>query len=80
MNKQTQDYISLKPIAERFKEIAAAISDDEIKSLIKDELRNQIRNQVEFGSVIGEMVEQWICDNPEFIIDTMKESIERRLK
>ena len=29
MTNQTQDYITLKPIAERFKEVAMSISDDE---------------------------------------------------
>ena len=38
MTNQTQDYITLKPIAERFKEVAMSISDDEIKSIIKEEL------------------------------------------
>ena len=35
MSRQVQDYITLKPIAERFKEVAMSISDDEIKALIK---------------------------------------------
>jgi len=42
---QTRDYITLKPIAERFKEVAATISDDKIKCLIKNELREQIMAQ-----------------------------------
>lgn len=44
MTKQTQDYITLKSIAERFKEVAATISDSEIASIIKEELREQIRS------------------------------------
>ena len=36
---QTENYIILKLIAERFNKIANSISDDEIKSLIKDEIR-----------------------------------------
>ena len=42
MDNQTQDYITLKPIAERFKEVAMTISNDEIKAIIKVELREQI--------------------------------------
>lgn len=34
MDNQTQDYITLKPIAERFKEVAMTISNDEIKRII----------------------------------------------
>ena len=44
LSKQTEDYIKLKPIADRFKEAAMSISDDEIKAIIKEELREQIRN------------------------------------
>jgi hypothetical protein len=82
MTKQTQDYISLKPIAERFKEVATSISDDEIKAIIKDELRTQIREQVEFGSVIGEWVdtiledEEWV----ELVRTCMKDSIISKFK
>jgi len=33
MKSQTENYIILKPIAERFNRIANSISDDEIRSL-----------------------------------------------
>lgn len=83
MTEQTQDYITLKPIAERFKEVAATISDDEIKSLIKEELREQIRTQVNFGSTIAQWVEDMLNDDEswvELVINCMKESIEKKFK
>lgn len=83
MTNQTQDYITLKPIAERFKEVAATISDDEIKSIIKDELREQIRTQVDFGSTIEQWVEDMLNDDEswvELVIDCMKESIKNKFK
>lgn len=83
MNNQTQDYITLKPIAERFKEVATTISDDEIKSLIKEELREQIRTQVDFGSTIAQWVEDMLNDDEswvELVIDCMKESIKNKFK
>lgn len=83
MTNQTQDYITLKPIAERFKEVAATISDDEIKSIIKDELREQIRTQVDFGSTIAQWVEDMLNDDEswvELVIDCMKESIKNKFK
>lgn len=82
MSNQIKDYISLKPIAERFKEVAMKISDDEIKNLIKEELRVQIREQVEFGSVINEWVECWLEDedNCDFVMKAIKESIKNKFK
>lgn len=82
MNSQTQDYIVLKPIAERFKKVAMSISDDEIKAIIKEELREQIRKQVEFGSVINEWTETWLEDedNCDFVMNCIKDSIKNKFK
>lgn len=83
MTKQTQDYITLKPIAERFKEAAMSISDDEIKAIIKEELREQIRTQVNFGSIIGQWVEDMLENDEswvELVISCMKESIKNKFK
>lgn len=82
MSKQVQDYISLKPIADRFREIANTISDDEIKFLIKEELRNQIREQVEFGSTISEWVDEMLeeDDMVELVRHSLVESIKSKFK
>lgn len=83
MTKQTQDYVTLKPIAERFKEVAMSISDDEIKAIIKEELRDQIRNQVNFGSIIGQWVDDMLENDEswaELVISCMKESIRNKFK
>lgn len=83
MTRQTQDYITLKPIADRFKEVANSISDEEIKSLIKEELREQIRSQVDFGSTIAQWVEDMLEDDEswvELVISCMKESIKNKFK
>lgn len=83
MSRQVQDYITLKPIAERFKEVAMSISDDEIKALIKEELREQIRSQVDFGRTIGEWVDDMLTDDEswvELVISCMKESIKNKFK
>lgn len=81
MNKQTEDYIKLKPIADRFKEIATTISDDEIRQIIKDELREQIRKQVNFGYALENLTEEWFenIENQDFVLDTLKEGIIRRV-
>ncbi len=82
MSNQVQDYISLKPIADRFKEVASTISDDEIKSLIKEELRNQIRNQVEFGSTISEWVDEMLGEDEmaELVRSSLIESIKSKFR
>lgn len=82
MNSQTRDYITLKPIAERFKEVAMTISDDEIRAIIKDELREQIRKQVEFGEVINEWTEVWLEneDNCNFVMNCIKDCIRNKFQ
>lgn len=82
MSKQVQDYISLKPIADRFKEVASTISDNEIKSLIKEELRNQIHDQVEFGSVISEWVDNMLEEDEmaELVRKSLIESIKGKFR
>ena len=49
MNRQTEDYISLKPIADRFKNVANSITDDEIRNMIKNSLQRQIDEQLDLG-------------------------------
>ena len=63
---QTENYIILKPITERFNRIANSITDDEIKSLIKDEMRNQLR-RINFSSQIEEIISDYIENNQEDI-------------
>ncbi|MEY8352510.1 hypothetical protein AALB39_04045 [Lachnospiraceae bacterium 54-53] len=80
MTDQTRDYIALKPIADRFKEVASTISDDEIRSLIKEELREQIHKQVEFGSTIAEWVDDYLEDDDtcEFVKKCFVDSIKKK--
>lgn len=69
-------------IAERFKDVAATISNDEIKSLIKEELREQIRIQVGFGNTISEWVETYLEDEEmcELVRTCMVDSIKNKFK
>lgn len=82
MSKQTEDYISLKPIADRFREAAKSISDDELREIVKDGLRNKIREEMDNINIpLEEITESWFEDenNVEWIINTLKESIENKL-
>jgi len=82
MNMETAQYLSLKAIAERFREAASTITDDEIRSIIKSELREQIRQQVNFGEIISDWVDIWCDDeeNAEFVMKCLKDSVKERFK
>lgn len=79
MTRQTEDYITLKPIADRFKEIANSISDEKIKILIKEELKHQIKEQVEFGRTIAEWVEEMLEEDDSWVT-LVKQCMEKVLR
>lgn len=82
MNKQTENYISLKPIADRFREVAKSISDNELKEIIKDGLRNKVREELDCMELpLEEIVEAWFedDDNTLWILNSLKDSIENKL-
>lgn len=85
MTKQTEDYLSLKPLAERFQEAASRITDEELGYIIKSKIEEQIEEQIDFSSLgiaIEETVENGFEDNENcnFVLDTLRKSIERRLR
>lgn len=81
MSNQTESYIVLKPIAERFARVASEITDEEIKNIIKTEMRDQV-NRIEFGKTVGIVVDEWFEDEShiEFICKSIKESIQSKFK
>jgi len=76
---QTENYIILKPIAERFNKIANSITDDEIKSLIKDEMRDQLK-RINFSSQIEEIIYDYIDNNQEDMLDLYKQELKNKFK
>ena len=78
-SKQTENYIVLKPIAERFSKIANSFSDEEIRSIIKSEMREQIKNAIDFSSV-GNLVDDYIEDHSDDISNMVLESIKKKLE
>lgn len=85
MTKQTEDYLSLKPLAERFQEAANRITDEELDYIIRSKIKEQIEEQIDFSSLgiaIEETIKNWFDDNENcnFVLDTLKKSIERRLR
>ena len=83
MSNQVSDYITLKSISDRFKEVALSITDAEIKNLIMQELKVQIREQVTFGQTIAEWVDTMLEDDEswvELISSCMRKSIEEKFR
>ncbi len=79
MSEQTEKYIILKPIAERFNRIAKTITDDEIRSLIKLGMREQIR-KIDLTSVVDEIVSNYLENNQSDILDLYKKKLISKFK
>lgn len=76
---QTENYIVLKPIAERFSKVASEISDDDIKLIIKDVMRERIANAINF-SEITDKISEFVENNEELITHAVLDSIAKRLE
>ena len=85
MNRQTEDYISLKPIADRFKDVANSITDDEIRNMIKNSLQRQIDEQLDLGlDALGyhvtDIIDNWFddCNNENFVITLIENGLKKK--
>ncbi len=81
---QIENYIILKPIAERFAKVANSITDAEIKDMIKSELRSRIRESIKQAvdypmNGLGYIVEELIENNKDLIESEFKQGLARRL-
>ena len=82
MNNQTADYISLKPLADRFRKAAESIDDDEIKNIIKSKIEEKVEKQLdEIEIPLLSIVEEWFNDDDNIIwvMSSLKDSIENKL-
>lgn len=79
MSKQTENYIILKPIAERFNRIADDITDDDISWMIKDTLKEQL-STIDFKWDIQEIVYEYLENNKDKIVDMIEKSIQNKFK
>ena len=86
MNRQTEDYISLKPIADRFKDAANSITDDEIRNMIKNSLQRQIDEQLDLeldtlGCHTTDIIDHWFddWDNENFVITLIKKWFKEKI-
>lgn len=82
MNQQTYDYISLKALSDRFREVAATITNDEIKSIIKSQIEEKVKDELYSVDIpLSETINEWFEneDNTTWILNTLKKSIENKL-
>ena len=82
MNNQTADYISLKPLADRFRKVAESINDDEIKDIIKSKIEEKVEEQLCRSDVsLYTILEEWFDDdnNILWVMSTLKDSIVNKL-
>jgi hypothetical protein len=78
VSDKTESYIILKPIAERFTKVAAEITDDEIKSIIKSSMYVQLKS-IHFGYMLGEIIDEWIDNNTQLIENLLLDSYKSKL-
>ena len=76
---QTENYIVLKPIAERFSKVASEITDSDIKTIIKDVMKERIADVIDFSS-ITDKISEFVENNEELIVHAVIDSIAKRLE
>ena len=79
MTRQSENYLILKPIAERFNRVASEITDDDIKYIIKEVMKDKIQDAIDF-SVVEEKLTEWIDNNSDQVVHAMQDAIGERLK
>ena len=76
---QTVNYIVLKPIAERFSQVASKISDEDIENIIRDVMKERIADAIDF-SEITDKISVFLENNEEMIIHAILDSLAKRLE
>ena len=76
---QTENYIVLKPIAERFSKVASEITDSDIETIIKDVMKERIADVIDFSSITNK-ISEFVENNEELIVHAVLDSIAKRLE
>ena len=79
MTQQTENYLILKPIAERFNRVASQITDDDIKYMITSLMKEKIADAIDFG-VVTDVINEYIEEHSEEIAHAAMDSLFFRLK
>jgi len=78
MTEQTENYLVLKGISERFNKIASEITDEEIKRIITRTLQEKLENLTFIGQ-LDEIIENYLESNKDEIVYILKKSITDKL-
>lgn len=79
MTQQTENYLILKPIAERFNRVASEITDDDIKYMITSLMKEKIADAIDF-SVVTDVINEYIEEHSEEIAHAAMDSLAKRLE
>lgn len=79
MTQQTENYLILKPIAERFNRVASEITDDDIKYMIKSLMKEKIAESIDF-SVVSDIINDYVEEHAEEIAHAAMDSLTKRLE
>ena len=79
MNQYTENYLILKPIAERFNRVAKEITDDDIKYMITTLMKEKIAESINF-SVVSDIIDEYVSEHAEEIAHAAMDSLAKRLE
>lgn len=79
MTQQTENYLILKPIAERFNRVASEITDDDIKYMITSLMKEKIADAINFN-VVSDIIDEYISEHAEEIAHAAMDSLAKRLE
>jgi hypothetical protein len=79
MTQQTENYLILKSIAERFNRVASEITDDDIKYIIKSSLKEKIVETIDFN-VVSDIINDYLYEHQEEIAHAAMDSLAKRLE
>lgn len=81
MTEQAYNYMAMKPLAERFKDVAKNITDEEIKRLILDTVRDKLNSAIgDAFYVVPEILDDYINEHSYELCEMAMMGIKRRLE
>ena len=79
MTTQTENYLILKPIAERFNRVANEITDDDIKYMIISLMKEKISESINFD-IVADIINDYIENHKDEIAHAAMDSLAKRLE
>ena len=79
MTTQTENYLVLKPIAERFNRVANEITDNDIKYMITCLMKEKISESINFD-IVADIINDYIENHTDEIAHAAMDSLAKRLE